>query len=237
MKEFMSQPLHQMPYQPFADLNLTFPGHEKAEDYYRELDIDEAVATVEYKVDGVTFRREVFSSAVDQALVVRVTADKPGALSFSASLASPHKNGVTIVPEGKDGLALTGKFSGAREGVPNALSFAARVVAEADGGEVQVTEKGLEFVKVNKVTLKLVAATSFKNYQDVSGDPVAKCQAYLEQSQKKSYKALRKDHVADHQKYFRRCVLDLGTTEAAQHPTDERVENFGDANDPQLVTL
>ncbi|HPS00613.1 MAG TPA: glycoside hydrolase N-terminal domain-containing protein [Candidatus Sumerlaeota bacterium] len=236
MKEFMSQPLHQMPYQPFGDLNLTFPGHEKAEDYYRELDLDEAVATVEYKVDGVTFRREVFSSAVDQALVVRVTADKPGALSFTAALASPHK-GVTIAPEGKNGLALTGKLTGEREGVPNALSFAARVVVEADGGEVKATEKGLEFVKVNGATFKLVAATSFKNYQDVSGDPVAKCQTYLEQSKKKSYKALRKDHVADHQKFFRRCALDLGTTEAAQRPTDARVEDFGDSNDPQLVTL
>jgi alpha-L-fucosidase 2 len=236
MKEFMSQPLHQMPYQPFGDLNLTFPGHEKAEDYYRELDIDEAVATVEYKVDGVTFRREVFSSAVDQALVVRVTADKPGALSFTAALASPHK-GVTIAPEGKSGLALTGKLTGEREGVPNALSFAARVVAEADGGEVRATEKGLEFVKVNGVTFKLVAATSFKNYQDVSGDPVAKCQAYLEQSRNKSYPALRTDHVADYRKMFRRCALDLGTTEAAQRPTDARVEDFGDSNDPQLVTL
>jgi alpha-L-fucosidase 2 len=236
MKEFMSLPLHQMPYQPFGDLSLIFPGHEKAEDYYRELDIDEAVATVEYKVDGVTFRREVFSSAVDQALVVRVTADKPGALSFTASLSSPHA-GVTIAPEGKDTLALTGKMTGEREGVPNALSFASRVAVEADGGEVKATEKGIEFVKANSVTFKLVAATSFKNYQDVSGDPVAKCQAYLKQSNKKSYAALRKDHVANHQKFFRRCVLDLGTTEAAQRPTDARVEDFGDSNDPQLVAL
>ena len=73
----MSVPLFQLPYQPFVDLKLRFEGHDRVEDYRRELDLDQAIASVRYKLDGVTYRREVFCSFPDQALVVRLEADRP----------------------------------------------------------------------------------------------------------------------------------------------------------------
>lgn len=93
MKEFMSVPLRQMAYQPFGDILLTFPGHEKPTDYRRELDLDSAVARVSYKVDGVVYERQVFASFPDQAIIVRLTAGKRGKLTFTARPATPHKAG------------------------------------------------------------------------------------------------------------------------------------------------
>ena len=118
-RTMMGKPYEQMKYQPLGDLLLHFPGHERATNYRRELDLDQAIARVRYTVDGVTFTREVFSSAVDQVLVVRISADRPGAVSFTANLRGvrnpAHSNYGTdyfqmdsVAP---DGLRLTGKNS------------------------------------------------------------------------------------------------------------------------------
>lgn len=94
MREFMSVPLRQMPYQPFADVRLTFPGHEPVTNYRRELSLDEAVVRVSYETGGVTFRREVFASAPGQVLVIRLTASQPGALNFRATFTCPDRKSV-----------------------------------------------------------------------------------------------------------------------------------------------
>src|SRR5688572_14141350 len=91
LKEFMSVPLRQEKYQPFGDVRFTFPGHERAGGYRRALDLDSGVATVQYQVGDVSYQREVFASHPDQVIVVRLSADKPGALAFSVGLDSPHK--------------------------------------------------------------------------------------------------------------------------------------------------
>ena len=85
-KKMMARPIKQMPFQPIGDLNLNFPGHEAASDYRRELDLDTAIAAVTYTVGGVRHTREVFSSPVDQVIVVRLNADRPGQVSFTASM-------------------------------------------------------------------------------------------------------------------------------------------------------
>jgi len=89
-ERFMSVPLRQKAYQPAGDLLLDFPANEQASDYRRDLDIDSAIAAVSYKAGQGTWRREVFSSAPDQVIVVRLTADQKGRLEFRARLSSPH---------------------------------------------------------------------------------------------------------------------------------------------------
>jgi len=91
-KQFMSQPYGQQCYQPLGDIKLTFAGHEKATDFYRDLQIDKAISTVKYVVDGVTFTREVFASFPQQAIYVKISASKPRMLNFNVALASPHYN-------------------------------------------------------------------------------------------------------------------------------------------------
>ncbi len=240
-REMMSVPLRQMPYQPFGDLKLEFPGHKDATNYRRQLDIDEAITGVSYKVDGVTFRREVFSSNPDQMIVVRLTADKPGQLTLGATLDSPHGDTETKAV-GKTVLALRGaigKYNYKRIGqdIDGALAFEAHLKVSAEGGKVAVFDDRIEVVGADAVTLLLAGASSHVNFQDVSANPAERCVKVVKAAEGKSYDALRAAHVADHRRLFRRVTLDLGTTPAADEPTDRRIKAFGSGDDPQLAAL
>jgi len=229
-KEFMSEPLHQRAYQPFGDLRLKFPGHTAAADYRRELDMDSAVARVRYKAGGVTFERQAFASNPDQVIVVRVSADKPGSLTFTAALDTLHKTS-QVRKAGGDQLALAGQVE---EG---GLKFEARLRASAEGGKVTVKDDGITVEGANAATLVLAGATSFKNYKDISADPAARCEAAMKAVAGKTFDAMLKAHVADHQKLFCRVALDVGKTDAAAKPTDVRLKEVSKQPDPSLATL
>ncbi len=239
MERMMSVPLRQHAYQPFGDLRLHFPNAQKPRDYRRELDLDTAVARVVYTVDGVKFTREIFSSAVDQVIVMRITADKDGSVSFTAKMSSPQPDTSTVAV-GKTQLVLRGQMrpdrhpSGMRG---SCLKFEARILVSTDGGEVKSTNDGLKVNGANGATLLLAAATSFVNFQDVSADPAARCDNVIKAAAGKSYNTLHKAHVADYRRLFRRVELDLGITDAANMPTNERIRAFGKSNDPQLAAL
>ncbi|MBM4040084.1 MAG: glycoside hydrolase family 95 protein, partial [Planctomycetes bacterium] len=250
-KEMMSVPLRQVAYQPFGDLKLLFPGHTEVTDYRRQLDLDQAVATTRYKVGGVTFQREVFASFPDQVIAVCIIADRPGQVTFTASLSSPHP-GSAVKGDGGP-LILSGQvkphdYGGSEPNPPTGLKFEARLKAIAEGGETKATDAGIEVKGANAVTLLLVGATSHKSYRDITADPAERCANALaaavarhsvaDESRRRAvgYDALRTAHVADHQALFRRVSLDLGTTDAAQQPTDVRIKAFGPA-DPQLAAI
>jgi alpha-L-fucosidase 2 len=230
MKEFMSVPLRQQAYQPFGNLRLHFAGHEKAANYRRELGLDSAVATVSYRVDDVKYLRQAFSSNPDQVIVVHVTADKKGRVSFSAKMDSPHKSAVARAVSG-DQLALSGQVE---EG---GLKFEARLRVMAEGGKVVAEDNGISVENADAATLLLVAATSFKNFRDISADPASRCDAAMKAIAGKSFDAMRKAHVEDHMALFRRVSLDLGTTDAANRPTDQRLKSVSQEDDPQLAAL
>ena len=241
MEKMMSVPLRQEQYQPFGDLRLEFPGRDETSDYRRELDIDSAVVTVSYRRGGVTFTREVLSSFPDNVIVVRLTADKPGQLTFTARIDSPHPQSQTLKVDDNI-LALRGRLVGITgrrvEGqVENALKFEAHLKASAQGGDLTVDSEKITVVKADSATLILAAATSFKNYKDVSGNPEALCRQIIKAAGRKSYKALRKAHIADHRRLFRRVELDLGAADAANQPTDQRIAEFAEQNDRQFVEL
>ena len=239
MERMMSVPLRQHAYQPFGDLHLHFLNHDKFTDYCRELDLDTAVARVTYKVDGIKFTREVFSSAVDQVIVVRITADRDSHVSFTAEMSSPQPDTSTVAV-GKTQLVLRGQMrpnlhpSGMKG---SCLKFEARLLVSTDGGKVKSTNDGLEVNGADGATLLLAAATSFINFQDVSADPEARCDKVIKAAAGKSYNVLREAHVADHRSLFRRVELDLSKTDAANRPTDERIKTFGKSDDPQLAAL
>lgn len=240
MEQFMSVPLRQMPYQPFGDLIIESAGHGTATDYRRELDLDQAVATTRYVVEGVTYTREVFSSHPDDVMVVRITADKPGKINFTASLTSPHQ-GVKTEAIGKDVLAMRGQVSNyfykqIKLEIECAIKFEARLKVEAEGGQTEVTGQTIKIKDADAVTLILTGATNYRNFEDLTADPAKRCETALKGIAPKKYDAMRQDHVADHQELFRRVVLDLGATDAMQNPTDKRLKAFG-PNDPQLATL
>jgi len=241
MERFMSVPLRQFAYQPFGDLRLHFPGRDQVTDYRRQLDLDTGMVKVCYRVGGVTFTRKVFASAADHVIAVRITVDKPGQLSFTAGLDSPHPDVKTMVV-GETQLALRGqlgKFYHERmqQEFSSVLKFEARLAVSSEGGEVEVTDQGVEVTGAEAATLLVAAATSYNNFQDTSGDPAARCERVLRAVAQKDYAALRAAHLADHRRLFRRVSLDLGTTDAARLPTDERIKDFLGGDDPQLAAL
>ena len=231
-RQMMSVPLGQEKYQPFGDLRLSFPGHDQPADYRRELDIDSSLATVRYRVGDTEFVREVFCSFPDQVIVVRLTCDQPGQLTFSAKLDSPHADSQTLAVDNT--LALRG---GIKETKANVLKFEARLGWRASGGEAELTDDALEVRGADSVTLVLAAATSNKNFRDATADPADACLRTIRAVAGRNYESLRETHIADHRRLFRRAAFELATTEAAEQPTDKRIENFAKENDPQLLEL
>jgi len=230
----MARPLKQMPYETVGDLLLQFPAPAAVQDFRRDLNLDTAVATVRYRANGVSFTREVFASPVDQVVVVRLSADRKGAISFTAGLRTPQE--ATVKSDAGDTLVMRG-VNGAAEGIKGVLEFQARIRVLADGGETSVAHGSISVTNADSAMLLLAAATSYRSFEDVSGDPEAIVKRQIAAASRKSYARLLKTHIAEHQRLFRRVSLDLGTTEATRLPTDERIQRFPDANDPQFAVL
>ncbi|TWI69742.1 alpha-L-fucosidase 2 [Pseudoduganella lurida] len=224
LKSAMGRPLRMSNYQTLGSLLLDFPHVRGAvSGYRRSLDLDSAVATTVYRHDGVTYTREVFSSAPDGVVVVRLAADRPRSISFRASLATPFDDAVIAVDHGELTLSGTGSpFNGK----PGAIRYRSRVKVLNEGGSVRADGGAVAVDRADAVTLLVAAGTNFVNYQDVSGDPEARVARDLSGASGKAYAALRDRHVADYRQLFRRVSLDLGSTPAASLPTDERIRTF-----------
>ena len=230
----MSKPLGQMPYQTAGDLMLTFPGWNSVENYRRDLNLDTAVASVEYTANGTRFSRQVFASPVDQVIVVRLTADKPNAISFTASLQSPQK--ASVETDSANALVMRG-VDGDSQGIRGALTFQVRVKALTEGGTITAASNSIAILKANTATLLIAAATSYRNFQDVSGDPAAIVKGQIAAAEAKTFETLLTAHTREHQRLFRRVSLDLGNSDAMRLPTNERIESFKNGQDPQFAAL
>jgi alpha-L-fucosidase 2 len=230
----MSKPLRQMPYQTAGDLILTFPEASSVQDYRRDLNLDKAVAGVQYSNHGTRFSRQIFASPVDQVIVVRLTADKKGSISFSAGLQSPQKTSVET--EAGNTLVMRG-VNGSSQGIQGALKFQVRVRVLADGGTINTTSNSVSVLNADSATLLIAAATSYLSYDNVSGEPEAVVKGQIAAAECKSFDALLAAHVQEHQRLFRRVSLDLGSADAAKLPTNERIRNFQNGNDPQFAEL
>ncbi len=233
--KFLGIPAPELPYQTVGHLTLDFPAPGPVSGYRRELDLDTAIAHVQYTANGVHFARETFASAPHHGVIVlRLTADKPAQISFTAAFDSPQKSEVTT-PDANT-LALQG-VSGDANGVKGAVRFLALARIKTEGGTVHAENGRLIVTRADAVTVLVSIGTSYKNYRDVSGDADRQARGLLEQAGFKTYDRLRTAHTADHQRLFRRVALDLGTTEAAHRPTDERIKTFADGHDPALAAL
>lgn len=234
-EKFISKISHGMPYQTMGNLRLTFPGHENFQDYYRELDLTNAVVSSRYNLNGVKYETKIFSSFPDQILIIRISADKPGSLSFSASLDRPSK--IDITTNRKDELIMSGKTNDFENVRGELLQFNTKVKILTSGGSVSASDTTLIVSKADIATIYVSMATNFVNYNDISANAVERVNNYLQTALKKNYDLILKDHIADYQKYFNRVSLDLGITDAVKNPTDIRLEQFAKGNDPQLVAL
>ena len=224
-----------MPYQTIGSLIIEAPGHEKAKNYYRDLDLEKAVATTRYQVDGVNFQREVFASFPDRVIIVRFTADKPGELNFKVSYDSPLQS--TVKKQGKK-LVLRGK-GGDHEGVKGVIEVETQSQVIAEGGKVSLTDKYISVEHATAATLYIAAATNFVNYHNVKGNESKKASALLAGAMKKEYSEALKAHTDYYQSQFNRVSLSLGgeNTKTARQETVKRIAGFSQGNDPALAAL
>lgn len=229
----MAKPMRQAPYQTVGNLMLGFPQGEVSE-YRRELDLDSAVATTTFKREGVTYTQRVFASAPDQVIVVQLSADQPGKVSLKATMNTPQKLAKISADDASVSIAAT---TGAFQGINGQVKFLAQARVEATSGQVTHDDASLSVENADSLIIRIGCRTNYKNYSDLSNNEKALVSADLDAAAKKSFDELRRDHVADHQKLFRRVTLDLGTTPAGEKPTDARIKHFADGNDPALATL
>ena len=240
----MGYPVEQQKYQSLANLHLFFNEDLEAKNYKRWLDLSEGIAGVEYTINGVTYLREVLSSHVDQTIAIRLTASKPGMISFDTELRgvrnSAHSNYATdyfrMDGKGENELILTGK-SADYLGIEGKLRYEARAQIHSDGGTIERDGTRIKVANSNSVTILFVAATNFINYKDVSGNEKAEVQNYLENLDNKDYATIRKNTLEDYQSLFNRVELDLPSTSTSYLPTDERMVSIQTDPDPQMSSL
>jgi len=194
--------------------------------YQRQLDLDTGIAAVTYAVGEVTYRREVFISTPDQVVVMRLSSDSPGSLSFG--LALTRERDATIAAEGNDRLVMTGHADGG-----NGVRFAAQLKVVPLGGRCLPDGNGLRVEKADSVVILLTAATDYRGK-----GPIKTSQDQLEAIAQNEYESLREDHLRDHRALFRRVNLELGTTGARTLPTDKRIAALrAKGEDPHLLAL
>jgi alpha-L-fucosidase 2 len=242
-KTMMGRPIYQQGYQPLADLTLTWPGQEAAADYRRDLDVQTGIARTQYRVGNTTLTRECFISTPDQVLVLQLAVDQPGQLSFEAALTSPHPHSVT--QDGPRQILLKGQWVGSgterslMAGVEGSgIRFEGGLQTRLEGGRLQIQDGRMSIQGATRATLIFAAATSFKNYRDISADPGPRWRPQMKAASGRHYTALRKTHTEDMRRFMDRVTLDLGGPEAAQRPTDERLKSVQQGgHDPQLCAL
>ncbi len=232
-KEMMATPSRQMSYQTIGNLLLTTGVSSMAGGYRRSLDLDTAVTTTTYSQDGVNYRRETFATPIDQVVALRITADRPASVNLHASFETPQK--AASLFDGGD-LILRG-VNTAQQGIDGKVRFETRVRFLTTGGTRTEGDNELVIKGADSVVVLISAATNFKRYDDLSGDPVAQARMWLDAAAPKPFKALKAAHIAEHQRLFRRVSLDLGRTAAADMPTDARIAKSPTQADPALAML
>ncbi len=228
---FNGIPQNQRPYQTLGLLRLWFMGQTgQVEDYRRQLDLATGIARISYGMDGVRYIREVFCSAVDQVMVIRLTSDSPGRLSLSADLSRrPFDNEAGAA--GGNCVYMRGQCG------PDGVRYQAMLQAAAEGGDVATMGQHVVVTGADAVTLLLAAGTDF-----TGADPQALCIDQLAEAAAKPYNQIRADHISEHRSLFARVDLHLAHPEVPADlgdlPTDERLQRLKQGQpDPALAAL
>lgn len=221
-----------MPYQTFGSVYLSQLGVDSYSDYRRELSLDSAVSVTTFTSNGVTYRREVIASLVDDVVTVRLTASRPGSITFNSHFATPHED-VIIRSEGNE-VTLLG-VSSKHEGLKGKVRFMGRMAAQTTGGTMCSADGILSVKGADAAILYISIATNFKNYKDITGDEAAKSEELLRKAMQSDYATSRRQHTGMFSALMGRVSLSLGPDEFADDPTDVRLIKFGERDDNKLV--
>ena len=243
-------------YLPLGDLWLKFELKDSVvTNYYRDLDLNDAISNVKFTSGGVTYTRESFISFPGKAMAIKIRADKKGSINFTTSITSKLRFITEAVT--KDLLILKGKapkFVANRDFEPKqveydenpkgeGIQFEVHVRIVTDQGSVTNSGNNLIVKNADAATIYLTEATSFNGFNKSPAlqgkDPSIEAASTLGNLMAKSFESLKQDHITDYRKLFDRVELDLGTdTLAIRLPTDQRLRNYGTTQkDNQLQVL
>lgn len=244
-KKIISKISHGMPYETVGNLRLNFLEHNNYTNYRRELDIEQALNTTTYTVNGVEYKQEVFSSFTDDVILLRLSANKKCKISFTATMDRPMPAKVSFYTEDDNVLVMTGFGSDNKNKrlpkeanpIKGRVEFDSRIKIVPNGGKLISENNKLIVNNANSVLIYISVATNFVNYKDVSADAHKKAADNISRAENKNYKRLLSDHSDFYQKYFNRVSLDLGYSQSSKKTTDIRIKEFSQGNDPSLAAL
>ena len=225
-------------YQPLGDLHLAFDlPKSKVSNYRRQLNLDTAIATTSFTIDNTTYTRQVFSSPIDQTLIIHLSTDKPKAVNLEIALDRPADFETKAL--GSNTLSMAGQAQ--HDGQHKGVFYYALLKAGAQGGKIIAKENHLVIQAADSAVIYLAAATDYNKkspYNPLTTDLAKQCQKQIAAAQKKDYTTLQNDHIREHQRLFERVSLDLGGKDKQPIPTDQRLEAVKQGgDDPDLVAL
>ncbi len=222
-------PQYQASYQPFGDLYVTMKGAGHINNYKRSLDISTAIAHTEYESNGVIYQRDYIASAPKDAIITRFSANQSGKISLIAKLGTVHQQ----YQLKKIDPTTIGIFIQQNYGILKGVAY---LRVKSLHGKLQLFDNRIELDGADEAVFYLVAATSYKNYQDVSGNPSAICTQLLSSLNNQSFDALVKQHTKDYQQFYQRLQISFGKDNTSI-PTDQRIKAFTPEKDPQFLAM
>lgn len=233
-EKILSQVGNEMKYQTVGSLNIRYKNRKDVTDFYRDLDIDRAITTTRYKVNGVEFVEEAFASLVDQLIIIHVQASRPKAIDCELFFSTPMRQPAFSV-QGKNNLRLEGVTDGSRY-FPGKVHYCADMKLQNKDGNISANDTLLSVTGATELTVYISMATNFVNYKDISADPYKRNSAYLKNAEKK-YEKAKEAHIAAYKEQYDRVKLDLGWTPQAKKPMDVRIKECSSVYDPHLLSL
>lgn len=226
---FMSDPIKQIHYQPFGDIYIDFKNHDNYTNYHRELNLNDAISSVSYTVEGVDYSREVLSSFPDQIIAVNLTASKDKALNFDLWLDAIHEDKSVVTSNDSQTLVVK---------VKDGVLWGVSTLKIKTNGTVTTTDGKLQITEASNASIYLSAATNYVDFNDVSGTPEKIVPATLAKVENSDYEAVKENHVSDYQELYNRFEISFGDNGKSKNATDQRISDFSETpNDPQLVAL
>lgn len=233
-EKLLSQVGNEMPYQTVGSLYIRHLDNSKVSQYYRDLDIDQAVATTCYRRNGVDFVEETFASFTDQLIIKHIKASRPHAIDCDLFFQTPMKNPSRTVLKGNV-LRLEGMTDGTKF-FPGKVHYCADVKVKNKGGKVISGDTLLTVKGATELTVYIAMATNFVNYKDLSGNPYNRNKQSLKNTAK-DYRKAKAAHIAAYQAQYERVKLDLGWNEQANKPMNVRIKESSTVFDPHLLAL
>ncbi|HRC88721.1 MAG TPA: glycoside hydrolase family 95 protein [Bacteroidales bacterium] len=245
-KHLRSNPMRIRSYQPLGDIYIDFFNSSrnipKEENYRRELNLETGIATTSYSLDGISYTREIFVSAPDNVIVIKLSANQPGKLTFRLSLG--REQDAVVTPVTSDELLLTGQIVDLpeKETCPPGLhmKFAACIIGKNRGGTMTAINNSFYVEYADEAVFYLTAATDY-NFSlldyDRSIDPVKICSSILEPVKSKTYEAIKNSHIKEHLSMFNRVFFTLGEDARSDIPTDQRLKEVKESKEDKGLAV